>query len=209
MSKMFVSHFSILAWRKGHVMTLKILVNSPWLDFNRKLIINLIWNELKFSKSSREIASFTCFSHYNLVFSRIRYTIKSNWPWSRLWMMNNLTNMHIKSSPAHIRLERKMTSIIWQKDFSVIVSFSCGQISSFDSRFDGTWILNEKQFRIKIYVFSLKFIISVKNVEKSGSVSSRVCFIMLNSDGWISSEGSNELSLSLIFEAYIQIILVK
>ena len=71
-------------------------------------------------------------------------------PWPRLWMMNNLTNMHIKSSPAHIRLERKMTSIIWQKDFSVIVSFSCGQISSFDSRFDGTWILNEKQFRSKI-----------------------------------------------------------
>ena len=39
----------------------------------------------------------------------------------------------------------------------------------------------------------------MKNVEKSRSVSSRVCFIMLNSDGWISSEGSNELSL--IFEA--------
>ena len=148
-----------------------------------------IQNVLKFSKSSRDAAFFTCFSRYNLVLFR---TIKPFQPRSRI--MNNLTSMHIKSSPAHIRLERKMTSIIWQKDFSVIVSFSCGQISSFDSRFDGTWILNEKQFRIKIYVFSLKFIISVKNVEKSGSVSSRVCFIMLNSDGWISSEGSNELS---------------
>ena len=138
---------------------------------------------------------------FALWFGLLPDTIKSNWPRPRLWMMNNLTNMHIKSSPAHIRLERKMTSIIWQKDFSVIVSFSCGQISSFDSRFDGTWILNEKQFRSKIYVFSWKFIFSVKNVEKSKSVSSRVCFIMLNSDGWISSEGSNELSLSLIFEA--------
>ena len=78
--------------------------------------------------------------------------------------MNNLTSMHIKSSPAHIRLERKMTSIIWQKDFSVIVSFSCGQISSFDSRFDGTWILNEKQFKSKTYVFSWKVINSVKKL---------------------------------------------
>ena len=113
--------------------------------------------------------------------------------------------MHIKSSPAHIRLERKMTSIIWQKDFNVIVSFSCGQISSFDSRFDGTWILNEKQFKSKICVFSLKFIISMKNVERSRSVSSRVSFIMLNSDDWISDQGFDELknlSSCLIFKSF-------
>ena len=70
-----------------------------------------------------------------------------------------LTSMHIKSSPAHIRLEIKMTSIIWQKDFSVIVSDSWGQMSSFESLFDGTWILNAKQFKSKIYVYSWKLIV--------------------------------------------------
>ena len=57
--------------------------------------------------------------------------------------------MHINSSPAHIRLERKMTNIIWQKDLTVIVSDSWGQISSLECLFDGTWILNEKQFKKK------------------------------------------------------------
>ena len=46
--------------------------------------------------------------------------------------------MHINSSPAHIRLERKMTNIIWQKDLTVIVSDSWGQISSLECLFDGT-----------------------------------------------------------------------